>query len=69
MSQLRLAYVNCRIVWRPTKRLSGTSMHSPTKSDPLPPLAVKAARLAAARPAAAEVIEKLVDELLAEVSA
>lgn len=64
MSQLRLAYVNCSIVSKPTKLFSRKSDSSPEIS--LPPLAHKVARLHALKPGAAAVVEGIVDALLVE---
>jgi hypothetical protein len=74
VSQLRLAYVNCRIVSRNRKVVSrnrtsssrSSKVSSLNSQTPLPPLAEKVIRLIALRPIAAGVIERLVDGLLLE---
>lgn len=66
--QLRLAYVNLRVVSRRTKPSSGASAESPTNSRPLPPVALKAARLAALSAGAAAVIEELIDDVLSQIA-
>lgn len=69
MSQLRLAYVNCKLVsknWKRTKRSSDISARSFEKS--LPPLARKAIRLHKLKPRAAAVIEKLIDDVLSQIA-
>lgn len=68
MSQLRLAYVNCKIVSRnsrPTRLSCDKSGHTSRAS--LPSLARKAQLLHERKPGAAAVIEKLVDDLLSEL--
>ena len=67
MSQLRLAYVNCKIVSRNSNAWSQRSKTSSLDSSVSPhPLMNKIDRLNAMRPAAVGVIEKLVDDLLRE---
>lgn len=68
MSQLRLAYVNLKVVSRnsrSTKALSGNCARCSGK--PLPSLAQKAIKLHTLRPEAANVIERLVDDVLAQI--
>lgn len=68
MSQLKLAYVNLKIVSRRTKLSFDESENRSKNSLPLPSIATKAVALLAARPGAAGVIEGMIDELLFEAS-
>lgn len=67
MSQLRLAYVNCKVVSRNTNVSSPSSKASPVDSSALPLVALKVATLYGRRPRAAAIVEKLVDDLLQEL--
>lgn len=52
----------------PTSKLNGVKCKmSPVTSSKLPSVAMKAARLQVLRPAAAELLEKLVDDLLEDL--
>lgn len=64
MSQLRLAFSNLQAVPRQTR--SKKSRPSPVVLDHWQPLFWKLERLDDLRPAAVDVIEKLVDDLLRE---
>ncbi len=64
--QLRLAYVNLKIVSASTKRSSEKFDHASLTS--LPSLARKAMELQRKRPAAAAVIEELIDDALSHIA-
>lgn len=69
MTQLRLAYVNLKVVSKnsaSTRASSAACAHC--SSTPLLPLARKAQQLQRLRPRAAAVIEQLVDDALARVA-
>lgn len=72
MSQLRLAYVNCKIVSRsPSKNARSTrpssTLSAPWLDDSLPLLVRKAWRMHEQKPHAAALIEKLLDDVIAEI--
>lgn len=69
MSQLRLAYVNLKVVSPSTKPRSQRSAALPVTSPDSPPLVRKAAELHARNQRAAGVIESLIDDMLAEIEA
>lgn len=64
MSQLKLAYVNLKIVSRRTKPSFDASANLSQSSSPLSAIATKAHSLHAKAPGAAAVIEGLIDDLL-----
>lgn len=64
MAQLRLAYVNLKVVSRRTKPLSPNSAHSAQKRLPYSAIALKAQELFDRNSGAAAVIEELIDDLL-----
>lgn len=74
MSQLRLAYVNLRLVSNNSKKNATRSKSSSTvpqnspASSQLSLFAQKAEVLHMRRPHAAAVIEKLIDDLLAQIA-
>jgi len=68
MSQLRLAYVNCRIASQRIGPSSERRTDSRNKSDAPPLFLQKANQLLALAPGAAAVVEELMDELLAELA-
>lgn len=68
MSQLRLAFSNSNSLLPTTELRLIPSRMLRVDWSTLPPFARKAVRLQSARPDVAAVIEKLLDEYLAEVS-
>jgi hypothetical protein len=66
MSQIRLAYVNLKIVSRNTNVSCTPSSSNSSKQQP-PELLAKVERLHRVRPKAAAVVERLVDSLLAKI--
>lgn len=65
MTQLRLAYVNVRLV-NSMKRFS--SRRADSRKNSLPSFARKALELQQRKPHAAALVEKLVDDLLSEIA-
>ncbi len=64
MPQLKLAYVNLKIVSPLTKPSSDGSARRSPNSSPLSAIATKAQRLHEKSPGGAAVIESLIDDLL-----
>lgn len=67
MTQLRLAYVNLRLLSKPKAARSPLCETCLIHSSELPPIALKLARLQRLRPDEAKVIGEMIDRLLAEL--
>lgn len=69
MSQLRLAYVNLKVVSRSSRFTNRSCSACAQRSQTyLPPLATKALKLQKEKPRAAAVIESLIDDALARLA-
>ena len=69
MNQLRLAYVNLKLVSNDSRSTNRSSnVCARCSAGPLPSLADKAIRLQQLRPNAAEVIEELIDDALSHIA-